>query len=154
MSETPVEKVPAQDPSTETPQDGEKPDWKSESRKWESRAKANADAAEKLAKLEEAQKSAEEKAAERESAAEKRAVAAEAKALRREVALESALSAEDAKLLDGVTDEDSMRALAARLAKKEDAKRGSNHVPGEGKNQDTPTDERRAFVRRLTGKDN
>jgi len=45
-------------------------DWKAEARKWESRAKANSAAAEKLAKLEEANKTELEKATEKASAAE------------------------------------------------------------------------------------
>lgn len=106
----------------------------------------------RLDQLEEAQKSAEEKAAEREAAALKRAADAEAKALRREVALENNLSKDDAALLDTVNDEDAVRALAKRLAA--DAKRKSgNYVPSEGNNQPAPADERRAFVRRLTGRE-
>jgi hypothetical protein len=40
---------------------------------------------------------------------------AEAKVLRRELALEHKLTKEDAALLDTITDEDAMRALAVRL---------------------------------------
>lgn len=105
----------------------------------------------RLDQLEESQKSTEEKAAEREAAAEKRAAEAEARAVRRETALEFRLSKDDAKLLDAVSDEDAMRALAQRLA--DDKRKPSNHVPAEGTNETPPADERRAFVRRLTGRE-
>lgn len=90
-------------------------DWKAEARKWEERAKANNSAAERLAEIEEASKSAEQKAAERLATAEKAAAAAEAKVIRRDIALEHKLTAEDAALLDTITDETTLRALAARL---------------------------------------
>ena len=45
-------------------------DWKAEARKWESRAKANKDAAARLAEIEEANKTAEQKQAERVAALE------------------------------------------------------------------------------------
>lgn len=128
-------------------------DWKAEARKWEQRSKENAAAAKKLAELEEAQKSAEQKAAEREAAAERRAAEAEARAVRREIALEHKLSKDDAALLDAVSDEDAMRSLAVRLAKQAEDKPKSNYVPQEGRAQTATTDERRAFVRRLTGRD-
>lgn len=115
--------------------------------------KALKEKANRLDELESAQKSAEEKAAEREAAAEKRAADAEARAARREVALEHKLSTDDAALLDAVSDETAMRALAARLAKQAEGKTKSNHVPNEGKSQPASTDERRAFVRQLTGRE-
>src|SRR5690554_217731 len=113
-------------------------DWKAEARKWEKRAKENAEAAKRLAEIEEAQKSEAEKVAERLAKAERAAAEAEARALRREIALEHKLSKEDAALLDAVSDEDAMRRLAARLAEQaaERDKHISNHgayVPAEGK---------------------
>lgn len=61
-------------PSTESASDGapaqESTDWKAQARKWEERAKANKDAAERLAELEEAQKTEEQKTAERLAALE------------------------------------------------------------------------------------
>lgn len=108
-----------------------------ESRKWERRAKDNRTDA--------------EKAAERLAEIEQRAVAAEARAVRRDIALEHNLSREDAALLDNLTDEAAMKALAVRLAGESDKKR--NHVPREGNNPTTSGDDRRDFVRRLTGRD-
>lgn len=54
-----------------TPEPAQEPDWKAESRKWEERAKANKDAAEKLAAFEESQKTEAQKLADRAEAAEK-----------------------------------------------------------------------------------
>lgn len=90
--------------------------------------------------LQDQQKSIEDKAKEREAEAIKRAEAAEAKALRREVALEHNLSPGDAALLDGVADEEAMKALAKRLATdagKQQEGGGANGekkfvVPGQG----------------------
>lgn len=113
-------------------------DWKAEARKWEKRAKENAEAAKRLAEIEEAQKSEAERVAERIAKAEQATRDAEARALRREIALEHGLSKEDAVLLDAVSDEDAMRRLAARLAEQA-AERGNHistngaYVPAEGK---------------------
>lgn len=82
--------VPAE-PATEAPTSeapAQETDWKAEARKWEDRAKANKSAAEKLAEIEEASKTADQKAAERLELAEKRAVELEQKADRAEVAAE------------------------------------------------------------------
>lgn len=70
--------------------------------------------------------------AERLAAIEKRATDAEARVTRRDLALEHKLSKDDAALLDNLTDEAAMKALAARLAGESDKKR--NHVPREGNN--------------------
>jgi hypothetical protein len=131
--------------------------WKTMARKHEAAARANADAAAKLAKYEEAQKSEADKAADRLAKAEARAVEAEAKALRREIALEHKLSSEDAGLLDNVTDETAMRALAARLAGVEAAKeaadaaskKNGNVVPKEGSTSTPPANELRELTREL-----
>lgn len=69
-----------------------------------------------LDKIEEANKTELQKQQDRTTDAERRATAAESKLLRRDIAIEHKLSVEDAALLDGVTDEDAMRSLAARLA--------------------------------------
>lgn len=107
--------------------------WKQKAREQEKRAKDNADAAKRLAEIEDAQKSEAEKAADRLAQAEQRATQAEARALRREVAIEHGLSSADAELLDNLTDEQAMRRLAERLAAaNEDRRKNGNHVPSEG----------------------
>lgn len=110
-----------------------------EAARYRTEAKANAEAARRLAEIEEARKIEAEKAAERLAKAERAVAEAEARALRRETALEYRLSAEDALLLDAVVDEEAMRALAKRLAQgKADAARDGAYVPSEGRNTTTP----------------
>lgn len=132
---------------------GAKPDeidWKAKSRDWERKAKANADAAKRLAEIEEANKSEAEKAAERLAKAEQSARDAEARALRREVALEHKLSKDDAALLDSITDEDAMRRLAERLGQQaEGRKKQGNHVPREGASPTSGDGDEREFARSL-----
>lgn len=76
MPEDPNESAPTPEPSptqsdTPTkPEPAQDTDWKAEARKWEGLAKANKDAAAKLAEIEDAAKSEAEKAAERLAAAE------------------------------------------------------------------------------------
>lgn len=64
--------------------------WKALARKNEAQAKANADAAKKLAALEEADKTESQKAADKAAGAEQRATTAEARLTRLEVALDKA----------------------------------------------------------------
>jgi len=89
-------------------------DWKSEARKWEDRAKANKTAADRLAELEEANKTAEQKAQERLAAAEKRAADLEARATKSEVAGAAGIPAD---LLDGPASSspDDLKAYADKL---------------------------------------
>lgn len=91
---------------------------------------------EKLAEIEDANKTEIQRATEAATAAEQRAVEAEARALRREVALEVGLSKDDAAYLDALTDEDAMRALAGRLAAAADLKQESQVPPRPGFHMD------------------
>lgn len=108
-------------PETPTPEAPEKEtDWKSESRKWEQRAKenlaaakANEDAAKRLADIEESQKTEAQKTQERLDAAEKRASELEMKATRAEVAAEKGVPI---ALLSGVTKEEIEASADALLA--------------------------------------
>jgi hypothetical protein len=128
--------------------------WKAKAREQEKRAKDNATAAQRLAEIEEAQKSEADKATERLTKAEQRAVEAEAKALRREVALEHKLSKDDADLLDALSDEDAMRRFAERLATAGDDTRKKNNVsPREGNTSTTTTDPRRSWLRENVASD-
>lgn len=140
---TPIVDPAAEDPGTENPSDVEEIDWKAKfeeqqkhSRTWEQRAKDNKTAAEKLAALEESQKTAEQKAADRLAEAERLTAEANAKILRRDVALEHKLTADDAALLDTITDEDAMRSLAARLATT--TQKGPAPDPNQGKSPAGP----------------
>lgn len=123
-------------------------DWKAEARKWEQRAKDNKAAADRLAELEQTQMTEAEKVEARVRAAEDKAAALEAANARKDVAIEYGLSKDDAALLEGVTDADTMRRIAERLAA--DMKR-NNYVPDEGATPRAVPDERAAFADFLTG---
>lgn len=145
----PAQEAPGDD--EQKPQETTEVDWKAKAREWERRAKENKTAADELTAIKESQKSEADKVAERLAEAERKAAEAEARVLRREVALEHKLSTEDAALLDTITDEDAMRALAKRLAAVESDNKHGNHVPREGNNPRPKPDERRAFANFLTG---
>lgn len=91
--------------------------WKAQARENEKRAKANADAAKRLADIEEAQKTEAQKAAERLAAAEKDAADARAEALRLRIATKYGISEDDADTFLTGTDEESLTRQAERLAK-------------------------------------
>ena len=105
--------APAEAVEPEKPAKAE-PDWKAEARKWESRAKDNAKAAERLAQLEESQKSEAQKLAEAKDAAERRAIEAERANLRYRVGLDKKLPAALTDVLQGENEEE-MAAHADRL---------------------------------------
>jgi len=112
MSETTTaeetETVAPEQETTETVVDykAEAEKWKALSRKNEAEAKALRPAAQKLAELEESQKSELEKAQARADAAEKKALETELSAIRASVALEKGLTPSQAKRLVGATRED------------------------------------------------
>lgn len=80
--------------------------WKQKAREQETRAKANATAAEKLAAFEDRDKTEAQRLTDRADAAEKRATELEARALRLEVAAEQGLTTAQAKRLVGSTREE------------------------------------------------
>lgn len=111
--------------------------WKAEARKWEAQAKANADAAKRLAEIEESQKSEAEKAADRIRQLEAETEAARREALRFKVATKHGIGDEDADLFLTGSDEETLTKQAERLAARMDGQmKNGNHVPREGS---TPT---------------
>jgi hypothetical protein len=113
---------PTGDPEPKGDPSGE-PDWKAEAEKWkkfarqhEATAKSNADAAKRLADMEEANKTEAQKLADKATAAEKKASEAELKALRLEVAGEKGLTPAQAKRLIGAN-RDELEADADELIK-------------------------------------
>lgn len=129
--------------------------WREKAREQEKRAKSNAEAAKRLAEIEEAQKTEAQKAADALAKAEERAAAAEAKALSLDIATEHKLGKEDAALLAALPDEDSMRALAKRLAgQAAEQKQNGNQSPREGNNPRPVDDPVRNFTRGLFGEAN
>lgn len=101
-------------PSTDEPEaDQPNRDWQAEATKWkalarkhEKAAKENADAARRLAEIEESGKSEQERFAEARQAAEERATAAERETARLRVALRKGLTDVQARRLVGDTEED------------------------------------------------
>lgn len=100
-------------PEATPPAPAQETDWKAEARKWEDRAKANTKAAERLAEIEESQKTELQKAADRAAAAEAKATGIEARALRAEVAAAKGIPA---ALLSGATQQELEASADALLA--------------------------------------
>lgn len=106
--------TPVEEPTTEVvaeePQGSQADiDWKAESRKWESRAKAaksDVEAAQKWREYEQSQKTEYEKLAENLAAAVARAEKAEAEATRQKIAVEKGIPAEALQLLKGSSEEE------------------------------------------------
>lgn len=104
-NDTPQEDATAETQPDPAPQ-GEETDWKSEARKWESRAKQNKEAAERLKELEDSKKSEQEKLTERLSDLESTAKSSTLEAARLRVALRKGLTETQAKRLVGDTVEE------------------------------------------------
>ena len=120
-----------------------------EAAKYRTEAKTNADAARKLAELEESQKSESQKLSDAKVAAEKDAAEARAEALRWRVAAKHGISDEDAELFLTGTDEATLTKQAERLTERSPQKK-PNVVPNEGKTTSKPAeDEVRALARGL-----
>jgi hypothetical protein len=103
----------APEPNDNPNEPGGEPDYKAEAEKWktlsrkhESQAKANAEAAKRLAEIEDANKSETQKLTDKVTVAEKRAADAEAKATRYEVATELGIKPKHLKYLAGSTREE------------------------------------------------
>jgi hypothetical protein len=107
---------PAQGAPADAPPTKAETDWKAEARKWEERAKENRSAAERLAAIEESQKTEAQKAADRIAALEAEANDAKALALRFKIAAKFAVSDDDADLFLTGKDEATLTKQAQRLA--------------------------------------
>jgi len=121
---------------TSPDQQAEAEKWKALARKHEQQAKANAEAAKKLAEIEEGNKTELQKLTDARTAAEKEAAEAKASALRLDVAMDKAPDGMPisqvrklAKRLQGVTRED-LEADAAELF--------AEFAPGDGDGKPTP----------------
>jgi len=143
--------------TTETTETQQKPTetvefWRDKAREQEKRAKSNADAAKRLAEIEDAQKSESQKAAEALAKAEERASAAEKRASALAIATEHKLDKDDAETIALLPDEDSMRRVAQRLAgQAAEQKKHGNRVPSEGTVTKPPVADERTAVRNLFG---
>lgn len=165
MSETVVES----DQVTDAPQEGDAEQAKTfdaeyvdklrkESAKYRVEAKNNAEAARKLAELENAQKSEADKAKDRLATAESERDTAKAEALRLRTAVTHGISLEDADLFLTGTDEETLTAQAKRLSDRAaemanaetERKKKHPNVPKEGTSTQTGTtteEDDRAFAR-------
>lgn len=125
-----------------------------EAAKYRTEAKANADAAKRLAHLEETQQSEKRSLEERIAEMEQQTIQAKATAARSDIAAEFGISKEDRDLFLTASDEDTLRAQAKRLADRDaERKKKAPHVPKEGATT-TPSDtDEREFVRSLFGRD-
>ena len=129
----PTPPVPAQEPPT--PPKVDETDWKAEARKHEARAKEYKIAADKLAVIEEANKTEAQKSADRLAVAEKDAVDARRDALKFRIAAKFAIGDEAADALLTGNDEVIMtRQAELYTARQGDLKKHGNFVPREGTN--------------------
>lgn len=128
--------------------------WKQKAREQERRAKENAKAAERLAAIEEANKTETQKAADALAAAQREAEEARAEALRYRIASKFQIGDEDAALFLTASDEETLTAQAQRLSDREaERKKQGNHVPNEGRKTPAVEGDDRAAVRALFGGD-
>jgi hypothetical protein len=136
-----------------TDADAEVAKWKALARENEKRAKANADAARKLAEIEDRDKSEQQRANERAEAAEKRAAEAERNALRAQVALAKGLPAKLASRLQGDTEAEMVADADELLAELGDlgTKRPANFDGGTRKTADG-TDDMNKRIRQAAGR--
>lgn len=145
---------------TEPPQEGTETETfdaeyvkklRAEAAKYRTEAKSNADAAKRLAEIEEAQKTEAEKAADRVRQLEVERDAAMRDALRFKVASKFGIGEEDADLFLTGTDEDTLTKQAERLSQhSEERKKNGNVVPKEGTTPRKPSeDPMREFTRQL-----
>lgn len=93
-------------PVTEMPQGNDGPDWKAEARKWEARAKADHELANKWREYEDTQKSEHEKLADELARTKAEASQAAAELLRLKIAAEKGITGDATKLLKGSTQEE------------------------------------------------
>lgn len=108
-----------------------------EAAKYRTEAKANAEAAKKLAEIEEANKSEQQKLAEKLAELEQEASTARAEALRFKIASKFGVSDEDADLFLTGTDEETLTRQAERLAaRNEDAAKPRAPLPDPNQGRD------------------
>lgn len=136
----PPAQVVAEPPKPTDPPAKPEPDWKAEARKWEQRAKENKTAADRLAEIEESNKTEGQKQAERMAELEKSATTAKVEALRYKYAAKFKISDEDAELFLTATDEETIGKQAERFSARESALQPTPgvYVPGEGRTPSPP----------------
>ena len=135
----PAPEVPAAPPAQETPEPPKpETDWKAEAKKWETRAKENKSAADRLAQLEESQKTEQQKLMERAEAAERERDAVRTEALRLRIAADKGLTPKQAARLRGSSEEELLADADELLAEFPTGPRRPSGDVGQGA-RDTPT---------------
>lgn len=146
--------------TADTPQEGEPEVFdaeyvaklRKEAAKHRTEAKANAEAARRLAEIEAANQTEAEKTAARLAAAENEVAEAKAEALRYRIAAEFKLDEKQAARLRHAKDEEAIRDLAEGLATQtSDSRKQGNHVPREGSTPPAAENDERAVARALFG---
>lgn len=136
-TEATTEATEATTTETAAPQGEATPDWKAEARKWEQRAKADFDAANKWREFEVSQKSEYEKLADELSKYKAEATEAQLKAVRYEVANTKGIPADALELITGDSKE-AMEASADKLAALIAANQKTTNTPKPDVNQGKP----------------
>lgn len=125
--------------------------WKQKAREQEKRAKDNADAAKRLAEIEDAQKTETEKAAERISKAEAEVASIPSKvadSLREHLVTLHEIDKDDAELFLTASEPDLLLKQVTRLLGQSDKRKKQNNVsPREGNTAAATTDPKRAWLR-------
>lgn len=123
-----------------------------EAARYRNEARANAEAAKRLAEIEESSKTEAQKQADRIAALERQLQETSREALKRRVQAAYGIPDEDADLFLTGTDEETLTAQAKRLAEREsERKRTGNVAPKEGANPRPEEDQDRELVRGLFG---
>lgn len=155
---------PAGASTAEQPKASAETDWKAEAEKWramsretEKKAAANKAAADELAQIKDAQKSAEQRQADELAAARNEAKEARTESLRWRIAATHGISSEDAELFLTGRDEETMTAQATRLAARQasPAKPELKPDPSQGPRGGTAPDPAQQFadvIRQARGK--
>lgn len=123
-----------------------------EAAKYRTEAKTNADAARRLAAIEEASKTEAQKQADQLASAQREATQAKADALRFKIAAKFGVSDEDTDLFLTGSDEETLTKQAQRLTDREaERKKQGNHVPREGSKSSVTEGDGRSVARALFG---
>lgn len=131
--------------------------WKTKAREQEKRAKDNATAAQRLAEIEDAQKTEAEKTAERIAKADAEVASVPNKvadALRAHLVALHEIDKDDAELFLTATDPELLLKQVTRLIGQSDKRKKTNTVPREGNQPSGKSDEMREFTRQIFAKAN
>lgn len=139
------------EPTTETKPTETVEFWKSKAREQEKRAKANADAATKLAEFEESQKTETQRLTDQLAAEKAQRETVEKQAMRYRVAASKGVSADLVDRLQGDTEEE-LSADADKLLELVGTKNGPRVSREGAQNSGPKADEMREFTRNLFGK--